>query len=583
MRIFGTICEAGSGRAVANLIVRAYNRDLLFDEPLGYATTDEAGSFEIRTGTLDAGAREANSEIFLRVLDPTGEHEVFDSLAAPRRDLGTDQGFEIALPPENLSPRFERLDRSADTPQEFVQALYALTPRAFVTPSLVVLNVLAFGWLMLQGASPLDPDVALLVKWGANTGLYTLGGDWWRLLSCLFLHGGILHLALNCYVLWTAGNVVERLIGSASFAALYLASGVIASLASLAWNPFAASVGASGAIFGVWGALIGYALRQRDPVTLQGLLRLRNIALAFLALNVLFGMTQENVDLAAHLGGLIAGIGAGLLLSQPVSLKSRARRGPRLALLCLVSIVLSVGIAAALPRRAIVIQAELEDFNRVQLALSEKFNDLFGSGELSVAEMSALLEDELLPQWNEARARVEKLEGLPSPIQHEVDEAVRVARRREAEWRTLAGDFGRFQKALDELQELELRATERYQEALAQAQAGTLSDEDFVEALYREVLSEWEFERRIGQLDNLREPLQTLANTLSKYADVRENAWRLYVEAVRTKDEQLARAASAEHLRADAMIASWAGVELRPGNPAAGAEGAGAREVEARR
>jgi rhomboid protease GluP len=564
MRIFGTICQADTGRAIANLIVRAYGRDLLFDELLGYTTTAGDGSFEIRTATQDATTRENSTEIFLRVLDPTGEHEVYDTLAVPRPGSGTDQNFQISLPPENLGPSFERRDRSADTPQEFVQALHALTPRAFVTPSLVVLNVLAFAWLMLQGASPLSPDIDLLAKWGGNAGLYTPGGEWWRLVSCLFLHGSVLHLVLNCYVLWVAGNVVERLVGSASFAALYLASGVIASLTSLAWNPFTVSVGASGAIFGVWGALIGYALRQRDPVTLRGLLRLRNVALLFLGLNLIIGMLQEQVDMAAHVGGLVAGIGAGLLLSQPVSLKSRVRRGRRLALLCLVASLLVVSIAAALPRRAIVIQSELEHFNRVRLELSEKFDDSFGSGELSLAEMGAVLE-ELLPQWNEARARVEELEGLPSPLQAQVDEAVRVARKQEAEWRTLAGDFGRFQKALSELQQLELRASERYQEALAAAQAGTLTNDEFVDVLYREVLSEWDFPRKIAELDNLREPLQTLAAALRAYADTRENAWRLYVEAVRTRNAELAQTASEQHLRADSMIAGWAGVEVQPG------------------
>jgi rhomboid protease GluP len=564
MRIFGTICQADTGRAIANLIVRAYGRDLLFDELLGYTTTAGDGSFEIRTATQDATTRENSTEIFLRVLDSTGEHEIYDTLAVPRPGSGADQNFQISLPPENLGPSFERRDRSADTPQEFVQALHALTPRAFVTPGLIVLNVLAFAWLMLQGASPLSPDIELLAKWGGNAGLYTPGGEWWRLVSCLFLHGGVLHLVLNCYVLWVAGNVVERLVGSASFAALYLASGVIASLTSLAWNPFTVSVGASGAIFGVWGALIGYALRQRDPVTLRGLLRLRNVALLFLGLNLLIGMLQEQVDMAAHLGGLVAGIGAGLLLSQPVSLKSRVRRGRRLALLCLVASLLVVGIAAALPRRAIVIQSELEHFNRVRLELSEKFDESFGSGELSLAAMGAVLE-ELLPQWNEARARVEELEGLPGPLQVQVDEAVRAARKQEAEWRTLAGDFGRFQKALSELQQLELRASERYQEALAAAQAGTLTNDEFVDVLYREVLSEWDFPRRIAELDNLREPLQTLAAALRAYADTRENAWRLYVEAVRTRNAELAQTATDQHLRADSMIAGWAGVEVQPG------------------
>ena len=253
MRIFGTICEAGTGRAIANLIVRAYHRDLLLDEALGFATTRSDGSFEIRPNQRQAPP-ERNSDLFLRVLDPTGEHEIFDTLGSARQNSGADDEleleFEIAIPPENLGPRFERRDRSADTAREFFQALAALTPRIVVTPALLFLNFAVFAALVVSGASPLSPDVATLLDWGANSGVRTLAGEWWRLVACIFLHGGIIHLSLNCYVLWIAGRVVERLVGTTSFATLYLVSGVIGSLASLAWNPFSVSVGASGAIFG---------------------------------------------------------------------------------------------------------------------------------------------------------------------------------------------------------------------------------------------------------------------------------------------------------------------------------------------
>lgn len=569
MRIFGTICEAGSGRAIENLIVRAYHRDLLSDEPVGFATTRANGSFEIQVSERLIGSQKRGAEIFVRVLDATGEHEVYDTLGALRHNAGGDEEFEIALPPENLAPRFERRDRSADTPQEFVQALAALTPRIVVTPTLVFLNLAIFAALVANGESLFAPETATLLEWGGNTGLRTLAGEWWRLAACLFLHGGIIHLSLNCYVLWVAGNVVERLVGSMSFAALYLASGLIGSLASLAWSPFSVSVGASGAIFGVWGALLGYAMRQRDPTTLRGLMRLRNLALVFVVANVLVGMTQDRVDVAAHIGGLLAGIACGLLLSQPISLKARARRGPRLALLCAASLVVTVGIASALPRRVIAIQAELEQFDRVQFELTNRFNRAFAGeeGKLSVSDMRELLENELLPAWNAARSRVEQLQDLPPAIQLNVDQALQRARNREAEWTTLAGDFGRFQDALTELTDLENQAAESYERAMAEVQAGTLSNDDFVEVLYREVLPEWEFERKIDGLKSLREPLQTLASALGKYAGTREQAWQLYVEAVRTSDDDLARAAAKEHLRADAMIASWAGLELRPAAP----------------
>ena len=195
MRIAGTICEAGSGRAIENLIVRAYQRDLLFDEPLGFDTTRADGRFEIRTTEREGATTESAPGLFVRVLDPTGEHEIYDTLGHPPLDPETGEEFAIAVPAENLSPRFERRDRSADTAPEFVRALWALTPRIFVTPALVFLNVAVFALLVLLGASPLAPEVATLVDWGANQGIRTIDDEWWRLVACLFLHGGILHLA----------------------------------------------------------------------------------------------------------------------------------------------------------------------------------------------------------------------------------------------------------------------------------------------------------------------------------------------------------------------------------------------------
>ena len=578
MRIFGTLCEAGSESPIGNLIVRAYNRDLLFDEPIGFATSNADGSFEIRTKSRKTTRPTRHSGLFLRVLDATGEHEIYHTLDSLRKSAGDVEEFVLSIPPENLSSRFERRDIRADTPQEFVEALSALTPRIFITPMLVFLNVAVYAWLVFEGASPLAPEVGALVEWGANVGELTLGGEWWRLVTCLFLHGGILHLTLNCWVLIVVGRVVERLVGSTSFAALYLASGVLASLTSLAWNPFVASVGASGAIFGLWGALLGYALRKHDPVTLRGLLRLRNAALVFLVANVIFDMTQEQIDLAAHLGGLVAGFGGGLILSQPVSLAARASRGPRLALLCATSVILVLGFAAAIPRRAVEIgtefATELERFTQAQVGFTRKFEQAFSGeeGSLEISEMHALLVDELLPEWIEARGRLEQLlelSDLPSPRKAQIEEAARQSREQEARWRALAGDFSHFQDAFTELQELEDKALGSFERAVAEIRAGALSHDDFADVLDREVLAQWERERKLDGLDDLREPLQTLAGSLRLYANTREKAWSLYAEALRSGSEELARAAAEEHHRADAMIASWAGMQLDPPAPPA--------------
>jgi len=94
------------------------------------------------------------------------------------------------------------------------------------------------------------------VHWGANYGPYTLSGDWWRLLSYMFLHGDLMHIAFNMWCLWDLGALCESLYGRWTFAAVYLLTGIAGGVASVAWNPGVLSVGASGAIFGLAGALI---------------------------------------------------------------------------------------------------------------------------------------------------------------------------------------------------------------------------------------------------------------------------------------------------------------------------------------
>ena len=90
---------------------------------------------------------------------------------------------------------------------------------------------------------------------GANYGPYTLTGQWWRLLTYMFMHGGILHIAFNMWCLWDLGALCESLYGRVTYGAIYIITGAGAGLASVAWNPGVLSVGASGAIFGLAGAL----------------------------------------------------------------------------------------------------------------------------------------------------------------------------------------------------------------------------------------------------------------------------------------------------------------------------------------
>ncbi len=142
----------------------------------------------------------------------------------------------------------------------------------------------------------------------------------------MFLHFGILHLGFNMWILWDLGRVVERLVGNVGFVVLYFVSGIAGSMASLTWNPLIISAGASGAVFGVVGALLGLIAFRRDTIPTPVLQHLWKSMTAFLVFNMVFGIVAPGIDMAAHIGGLIAGFACGLMLSQPLSVEMVVRR-----------------------------------------------------------------------------------------------------------------------------------------------------------------------------------------------------------------------------------------------------------------
>ena len=157
---------------------------------------------------------------------------------------------------------------------------------------------------------------ALTVRLGANAGPLTIGGQWWRLLANVFIHGGLLHFAFNMWCLWSLGRLAESVYGHWTFLFVYLLCGLSASLASLVRNPAVSSVGASGAIFGIAGALIasfylGEFSLPRAAVT--GMLR---SVVAFVGYNLFFGAVIPYIDNAAHVGGLVMGLLLGALIAR---------------------------------------------------------------------------------------------------------------------------------------------------------------------------------------------------------------------------------------------------------------------------
>jgi rhomboid protease GluP len=201
------------------------------------------------------------------------------------------------------------------------------TPHTPVIWALLALNIAVFVlmWLDPSGRGSPMAEAAKLVRWGSNAGPYTLRGQWWRLVTSMFLHGGLLHIAFNMFALWQVGRLVERMFGSARFLGLYMIAGVCGSLASVLWNPHVNSVGASGAIFGIIGGLLAFIRRPDSGVPPTIVKDLRGSLSGFLLFNIAAGLVYPHTDNAAHIGGLAGGYVAGLLLARSLHVPNARR------------------------------------------------------------------------------------------------------------------------------------------------------------------------------------------------------------------------------------------------------------------
>jgi rhomboid protease GluP len=189
-----------------------------------------------------------------------------------------------------------------------------------VTWALIGINVLLFISPAIADVHWLwKPTAQQLLGWGANFGPLTLHGQWWRLVTCCFLHLGVIHIAMNMFILLQAGSFAEALFGRVRYLALYLLAGIGGSLASAFRQPPIVSVGASGAIFGVYGAILGFLLMQRREVNPEAAGKIAKGAGIFLFYNLAYSLANPTVDLSAHLGGLAAGFLVGVPLARPLT------------------------------------------------------------------------------------------------------------------------------------------------------------------------------------------------------------------------------------------------------------------------
>ncbi len=172
-----------------------------------------------------------------------------------------------------------------------------------VTISLVGISLIVF---LMEGEFFEPADAILLLNQGANFAPYTLQNEPWRIITSLFLHGGFLHILVNMLTLLSLGTFLEKRIGSVNFLLVYLLTGITGNLLSLYWNMFMISVGASGAIFGLFGFEIIISIAEAGRNTSQ-IIRTILTGVVYVILILIIG-TLLPFDNAAHVGGLLTGI-----------------------------------------------------------------------------------------------------------------------------------------------------------------------------------------------------------------------------------------------------------------------------------
>jgi membrane associated rhomboid family serine protease len=198
------------------------------------------------------------------------------------------------------------------TENEFGDLIFFFKPveNYFVTPILLFLNIAVFVAMVCSGLGFMSFQGQDLLAWGANLRPLTTEGEWWRLLTSTFLHGSLIHLLSNLYGLVFIGILLEPLLGPGKYFIGYFFSGIVASCASIWWYDAAISVGASGAIFGLYGIFLALLMTKTFSTEFSQVFLINTSV--FIAYNLLMGLTG-GIDNAAHIGGLVSGLLFGLL------------------------------------------------------------------------------------------------------------------------------------------------------------------------------------------------------------------------------------------------------------------------------
>lgn len=288
------------------------------------------------------------------------------------------------------------------------------------TPVIVYLNILIFVLMVLNGVHPIMPTVESLITWGGNLRGITLDGQQWRLLTSVFLHGGLLHLLFNMYALLYIGGLLETKFGKTRYLFAYIITGLFASIASISFYDNIVSVGASGAIFGMYGLFLALLTLKGLNIPKESRKNLITSILFFIGYNLFYGFAKEGIDNAAHIGGLISGFIIGFAFypsfkepkySKPISFG--------IAIILLITVLI---IPKVVSNKFGEFNAAMAEFSKnEEKALWMNNEDLSFIPEEKIQYYYDKLKNESIDLWEANLELLDSLSDLPPDLQEKVD------------------------------------------------------------------------------------------------------------------------------------------------------------------
>lgn len=344
----------------------------------------------------------------------------------------------LRLANNGLSDTKPPIINSLRTEREFQEKLKAFAPRTWVTYGLLTANVAIWAVTVAMGADVLKPSSELLFQSGGNTAFAVQTGQWWRLLSATFLHAGIIHLGMNMLGLVVVGVTLERLFGHKLFLLIYLVSGLAGSALSMHYAAQkAVSVGASGAIFGIAGALLVAVFKHRKTLPQMFSKQTLSGMGFFVVYSLAQGFGRTGTDNAAHIGGLLAGCLMAAILSSRLDKASSSVGNSRRVSLAVLTAALLVPILGATAntsdfdvRRAIdgsaAFTAGMKSLTSAQEALKKEQSDV-KAGKLTERDADNRSRTEHAPAFIKISAQLSAAWFLPGDQRNEVLKEVKYA------------------------------------------------------------------------------------------------------------------------------------------------------------